>query len=193
MSSKATPASVASAFGKAYMKRAVLQPDSLVVPTVRVAHTLEWIREFTRGHSGAISKTYSMQHRKAPISVIITTDASPWGYGGFVLVRNVCLGYFAQEITDEDVQRFGIVIGEARFQALVENLALLIAVRLWAAIWAGQRLAVGLRSEIRWQRCWRGGRRGRACRRSMQSGGKFRSTWPMVVTRWMHWSTFRAS
>ena len=88
-----------------------------------------------------------MQHRSSPISVIITTDASPWGYGGFVQVRNVCLGYFAQEISGEDVQRFGIVVGEARFQALVDNLALLIALRLWAAIWAGQRLAVGLRSD----------------------------------------------
>jgi hypothetical protein len=97
----------------------------VTVPTVRVAHALEWIREFARGQSGAITKTYTVEHRRRPISVVITTDASPWGYGGFVM----------------------ITIGDAKHQALLENLALLIAVRLWAALWAGQRLAVGLRSD----------------------------------------------
>ena len=58
-----------------------------------------------------------------------------------------CVGYYFQEITAEDIARFGIVVGEAKFQALVENLALLIAVRLWACFWSGQRLAIGLRSD----------------------------------------------
>ena len=57
------------------------------------------------------------------------------------------MGYFEEAVTPEDIARFGIVIGEAKFQALLENLALLIAVRLWAAIWSGQRLAIGLRSD----------------------------------------------
>jgi hypothetical protein len=39
------------------------------------------------------------------------------------------------------------VVGEAKYQALLENLALLIAVRLWACFWTGQRLAIGLRSD----------------------------------------------
>jgi hypothetical protein len=120
---------------------------SVTVPTVRVAHALEWIREFARGQSGAITKTYTVEHRRRPISVVITTDASPWGYGGFVMVKGRCMGYFVEAVTAEDIARFAITIGDAKHQALLENLALLIAVRLWSASWVGQRLAVGLRSD----------------------------------------------
>jgi hypothetical protein len=127
--------------------RVVLTAGSVTVPTARVAHALEWIREFARGQAGAVSRTYTGEQLKRPISVIITTDASPWGYGGFVMKRTKCVGFFFQEITAEDIARFGIVVGEAKFQALLENIALLIAVRLWAGIWAGQRLAIGLRSD----------------------------------------------
>jgi hypothetical protein len=117
------------------------------VPTARVAHSLEWIREFARGRAGAVSRTYTGEQLRQPISVVITTDASPWGYGGFIMMRTKCVGYYYQEVTADDIARFGIVIGEAKFQALLENMALLIAVRLWACFWIGQRLAVGLRSD----------------------------------------------
>ena len=127
--------------------RAVLSAGTVMVPTARVAHSLEWIREFARGRSGAVSRTYTGEQLKRPVSVVITTDASPWGYGGFVMFKTKCVGHFYQAITAEDIKRFGIVVGEAKYQALVENLALLIAVRLWACFWSGQRLAIGLRSD----------------------------------------------
>jgi hypothetical protein len=74
-------------------RRSVITPGGASVPTVRVAHALEWIREFARGQAGAISKVYSVAHRKRPVSVVITTDASPWGYGGFLMKDGVCLYY----------------------------------------------------------------------------------------------------
>jgi hypothetical protein len=128
-------------------RRTTLTAGPVTLPTVRVAHALEWIREFARGQSGAIDKTYTVEHRRCPISVIVTTDASPWGYGGFILLKGRCMGYFVEAISREDVERFGIILGDAKYQALLENMALLVAVRLWAPIWAGQRLAVGLRSD----------------------------------------------
>jgi hypothetical protein len=150
MKNPATPPSASSHFGRSSSRssrRATLTAGPVTVPTVRVAHALEWIREFARGQAGAISKTFTVEHRRRPISVVITTDASPWGYGGFIMMKGHCVGFFAEEVTKEDIDRFGIIIGEAKFQALLENMALLIAVRLWAAVWAGQRLAVGLRSD----------------------------------------------
>jgi hypothetical protein len=144
---QAQPSSTTASRSTAHRRKTVITPGGASVPTVRVAHTLEWIREFARGQAGAISKVYSMAHRKRPVSVIITTDASPWGYGGFIMKDGVCLYYYFQEVTPADIERFGIVVGQPKYQALLENLALLIAVRLWSSIWAGERLAVGLRSD----------------------------------------------
>jgi hypothetical protein len=127
--------------------RVLLLPAERGVPTVRVAHSLEWLLVFTRAQRGAISKEYSVEQRRRPFGVTITTDASPWGYGAFVMVFGVCKGWFAEPISEDDIGMFGIKVGEAKFQALLENLALLIAVRCWLPLWKHQRLAVCLRSD----------------------------------------------
>ena len=128
-------------------KRARLLPAEIAIPTVRFAHTLEWLVAFMGKQCGSIRREFSVQQRRTPFGVCITTDASPWGYGGFISLQGVVFGWFSEPISAEDIARFDIVIGEAKFQALLENLALLIAVRLWQHVWATERLAVCLRSD----------------------------------------------
>lgn len=133
--------------GQSSSSRARLLPADLSVPTVRIAHALEWIIVFATAQRGALKREFSAATRRKPFGMVITVDASPWGYGGFIMTHGRCLGFFSEEISKEDIQKFGIVVGEARFQALLENMALLIAVRMWAALWVKTRLAVCLRSD----------------------------------------------
>ena len=46
-----------------------------------------------------------------------------------------------------DIIRFGIVVGSHVYQALVENLAILIGVREWLPFWRNERLIVRIRSD----------------------------------------------
>ena len=133
--------------GQASSSKARLLPADLSVPTVRIAHALEWIIAFATAQRGALKREFSAATRRKPFGMVITVDASPWGYGGFIMTHGRCIGYFSEEISFEDIQKFGIVVGEARFQALLENMALLIAVRMWASLWVKTRLAVCLRSD----------------------------------------------
>ena len=55
--------------------------------------------------------------------------------------------WFAEPITAEDTGRFGIVIGDSRYQALLETLAILIGVRLWLPAWRCDRTVIALRSD----------------------------------------------
>lgn len=55
--------------------------------------------------------------------------------------------YFAEPISEEDVSRFGIVVGDPAFQALLESIAILIGVREWLPIWKAERAVVKIRSD----------------------------------------------
>ena len=46
-----------------------------------------------------------------------------------------------------DVAKFNITIGDCACQAVVENLAMLIGVRLWLETWKSQRVIVTLRTD----------------------------------------------
>ena len=128
-------------------KKVKLLPAALTVPTVRVAHSLEWMVAFLTGQAGTISKTFPVGQRRLPTSVIIVTDASPWGLGGFILVCGLPFAWFSEELSAEDIARFGIIVGNPKWQALVENLALLVAVRMWLPLWKPGRLGICLRSD----------------------------------------------
>ena len=58
-------------------------------------------------------------------------DASPWGLGGVIYVDGYPTGFFAQDIQPEDIPKFGIEIGNCACQAILENLAMLIGIRMW--------------------------------------------------------------
>ena len=101
------------------------------VGTSRVAHALRWLVAFFRRSKGTVVRQFRHGAVYATRSLTIDVDASPWGYGGVLYLDGRPVEYFAEGISDEDVCRFKIVIGSPRDQALLETLALLIAVRLW--------------------------------------------------------------
>ena len=85
-------------------------------------------------------------HSQHP-AVKIDFDASPWGYGAVMYWQGRPCEYFGLAIASLDVARFGIVVGDHRFQTLLDNLAILIGVRHWLPAWRHQRLMVTVRSD----------------------------------------------
>jgi hypothetical protein len=73
----------------------------------------------------------------------ISVDASPWGIGG-ILYDSLWkpVAYFYDAITMVDCQTLSIVVGSPDYMTIVEALALLVAVRLWANESVGMTLAI---------------------------------------------------
>ena len=121
--------------------------SSLWVPRRRIRHACEWLLAVLDGRQGALEQLYRAPHYFGEGSFVMTVDASPWGLGGYLSFRGRAIGWFADRIWPEDVARLRIEIGSAVSQAVVEALALLVAARMWAPLWRGQRLRVCARSD----------------------------------------------
>ena len=65
--------------------------------------------------------------------VSITTDASPEGLGGYLVINNKVISAYASEVTQEDAGILGFELGQAASQGILESLALLVALKVWAA------------------------------------------------------------
>ena len=64
-------------------------------------------------------------------SVRVSTDASPWGIGGVLYVKDQKVAYFADYIQQGDVDLFNAKIGDPAFTTLWEALAIAVAIKLW--------------------------------------------------------------
>jgi len=118
-----------------------------VIPTVRIRHALLWIVAFAVGKRGTLRSVFSVLEHRAPSCISMEFDASPWGFGGVLFWQGWPWEFFSSPITEEDITRFGIKIGDPAFQALLENLAILIGVRHWLPKWKDLRLTVRIRSD----------------------------------------------
>ena len=99
----------------------------------RIQTALLWILEFWTGES-VISRCFGQPRSLSPIEFAF--DASPWGLGGIVVHRDSqkVLQFFAEPLGDLDTARFGIQIGSCTAQALMESLAILCGLKLWAPL-----------------------------------------------------------
>ena len=113
----------------------------------RILYSLLWLRAFLRRTRGGLERVYHPGDCYAPLNLVMELDASPWGYGGVLYLGGVAKSWFAEAISKEDVARFDIVVGEAKFQALLEVLAVLIGLRTWAGIIGNNRWAACVRSD----------------------------------------------
>ena len=78
--------------------------------------------------------------------VVIGTDASPFGLGGWMAVDGVLTHYFSSPITPFDLDLFGIQKGSCEGQQILECLAILVAIRLWAPK-SQERVVLKVRSD----------------------------------------------
>ena len=113
----------------------------------RIQHTLRWLAAFLRRRRGTLTRVYAPGDAYPVQRLTLEFDASPWGYGGVLWLGGARHRYFTDGISEEDVVRFGIVIGDAKHQAFLEALAILIGVRAWKDFIGKRRWAVWIRSD----------------------------------------------
>ena len=83
------------------------------------------------------------------VEVEINLDASPWGIGGYIVLKDQIMKWFASAISQEEAEILSFRIGDAAGQQAAEALAALVALRTWHELWKRQpalqqRLGFGL-------------------------------------------------
>ena len=144
-SSKIVPNSTKGSFGAKKSKTGDARLS--LVPVIRIALALRWIIAFCRGQAGTLTRTFDSRVHKSTAQVHMEFDASPWGLGGVIFVDGYPARFFAQDIQPEDLAKFEIVIGNCSCQAIVENLAILIGIRMWLPLWKSQRATITIKTD----------------------------------------------
>ena len=116
--------------------------------TRQVSIPFRWILAFLSGEHAGIVRVYSLSHfRKEGPEVIITWDASPWGMGATLQVAGQFVQFFAIRIDELDEEVLKTKSGGCEGQQVWEALAGLVALRLWARFWTGQRARLHVRGD----------------------------------------------
>ena len=118
-----------------------------MVPVVRITLALRWIIAFCRGRAGTLTRTFDSRIHRATARLHMEFDASPWGLGGVLFIDGLPSRFYAQDIQQEDLEKFEIIVGDCACQAIVENLAILIGVRMWLPLWKSQRVTVTIKTD----------------------------------------------
>ena len=130
-------------------KRRRLKRGGVLVPTRRVRTALDWlVALLSQEEKTAIKRAVNWRTELSPPSLVITCDASPWGLGAVLSTpEGYPLAWLASTVTEEDARRLGITIGDCAAQAVLEALAILVAVRAWAPLWMKAKARVHVRSD----------------------------------------------
>ena len=102
---------------------------------------------FYERRAGTLTRTFDACIHTARARTHMEFDASPWGYVGVLFIDGIPTRYFAENISNEDLERFSIKLGENTCQAVVENFAMLIGVRMWLETWRSQRFLTTIRTD----------------------------------------------
>eukprot|EP00439_Symbiodinium_sp_Y106_P060007 s2027_g8.t2 len=106
-------------------------------------HVTDWFLAFFRGESGSLVRDFKVSsYFQKSVRVRIVTDASPWGIGGFLILGNEPVYYFASPLDQRDSSLAEAELGSPRGQQVWEALAILVALRVWRKYWS--RTAVEL-------------------------------------------------
>ena len=116
--------------------------------TKMISPALLWISAFLRGRAGALE----MEYRVTPFlnrgdSLRIVGDASVWGLGAYLMINGVIVEWYADRISEHDRSFLGVDEGDPRSQQVVEALNLLVALRVWFAKWARERVSLEVRAD----------------------------------------------
>ena len=114
----------------------------------QIKPALTWIEAFLRQQEHRIiRRVWNLQEYVGDgTRVIITWDASAWGFGA-VLHIDGKIEYFHDRPTTHDLDILDVKIGEASSQQAFECLCGLIAMRHWATRWKNRRFTLTIRSD----------------------------------------------
>ena len=116
--------------------------------TKQVSQTLYWLRAFLRAEKGHIERVFTIDaFFNRVVSLEVTTDASPWGIGGWVSLDGKPISWFSDRVSETDASLLQRDIGVHESQQAFEALAILVAVRRWRKLWATRRVSLRIRND----------------------------------------------
>ena len=117
--------------------------------TKPVRESLLWLQSFLfLEGSGPIRRVFTFAaHLNLGDPIRITTDASPWGIGGFIFVVGAPRAYLYDKISLDDQRISGLEAGSLVGQQCWECLAVLVALRLWKSWWHSDRVRLHVRAD----------------------------------------------
>ena len=116
-----------------------------LVAVSRLGLALHWAAKFWE-HENLWTRRLALKPAVAIFTPFV--DAPPWGIGGVLMGSDgSVLEYFADTISSHDVEILGIQIGSCKGQAILETLAILVALDLWQSVLGGHLVSVPLRSD----------------------------------------------
>ena len=111
--------------------------------TKQILVELQWFQALFTGGDIPIMRTFTLSaYLRTGTLIQIGTDASPWGLGGWLSVGGRLTHFFSCPVTADD-HRILRVKGKDG-QQVWECLAILVAIRLWAHLWARDRIILNL-------------------------------------------------
>ena len=114
----------------------------------QIAPALYWLRAFLKREQGVIERTFTLDaHYNRLLCLEITTDASPWGIGGWVALNHQPLAWFSGKVTPADSTALQRELGIHLAQQAFEALAIFVAIRQWKTLWRARRVSLRVRSD----------------------------------------------
>ena len=114
----------------------------------QIAPAVSWIAAFVDGTRGSLTRSYALKCYLASSSEVeVCVDASPWGLGAYLAKHGAIVEYFHSSVSIEEASVLGQQIGKCESQQTFEALAVLVALRTWAAHWIGTRSRLRIRSD----------------------------------------------
>jgi hypothetical protein len=113
----------------------------------RFSHSVKWLRALV-GRPDRLSRSYTLKARRGAPRFAFRTDASPWGLGGVLYAEgSKPIAYWADELSELDLERFNASLGDPAFQSEWELLAVLISLRVFAPWIRGSKSQLEIQSD----------------------------------------------
>ena len=97
----------------------------------QVENAIRWLRVLTEYKHGTFSLSKTFRWRPEAPTMMVQTDASPFGLGGILYQGGHIVAFYHDELHDEDFVRFCSTKGDPAFQSEYELLAVFVALKVF--------------------------------------------------------------
>ena len=100
----------------------------------QVENAVRWLKGLLHLSDGKVGLSKIHRWRPYAVTLLLQTDASPYGLGGVLIKQKQIIAYFSSALTAEDYKLFNATPGDPSFQSEYELLAVVVGLRSCAQI-----------------------------------------------------------